>query len=144
MASTTVPFGADEIQTRRRPGVSEYQHRRRNLLGALVGAPVAAAVPATAAEAEDPHVEWERQVTAVAAEMRAIPRGEGPAYDALWKEWIGLQDQICLTAARTPAGIAAQVRLALTTTEEWSTLSDNEVEGLRNAVRSLQQLAGGV
>jgi hypothetical protein len=38
-------------------------------------------------------------------------------------------------------GIAVQVRVAVVTTEERWTLADYEVDGLCNAVRSLQQLA---
>jgi hypothetical protein len=109
------------------------------LAGAAV-AGTAVASPVAAARPEDPHLGWERQLPAIEADMAALPEGE--SYDAAWARWIALQDQICLTPATTPAGIAAQVRRAVITTVEGSTLSDAEVEGLRNAVRSLAAMAG--
>jgi hypothetical protein len=129
----------------------QSQPSRRRLMATLAAAPMAAAVPALAAEGEDPHVEWERQLPALRDAVAVAGRYPGPyaadvaaddaadaAVDRLW----AVRDRICLTPARTPAGIAAQIRLAIESADDGASLTEQEEEGLRNAVRSLERLAG--
>ena len=120
------------------------QPSRRAMLGALAVAPMAAAAPAVAMAGEDPHVAWERMLPGLLAEVAA---GAGRADDdealdaAVDRLW-AVRDTICLTPARTPAGIAAQIRLAIESAEEGSPLTGQEVEGLRNAIASIERLGG--
>jgi hypothetical protein len=111
MAETTVPLCSPSVQ---RSALSNYQHRRRDLLGGIAGAAVvgtAVAVPAPAEAATDPHVGWMAEWRAISAAWpkgKDIERGD-PASEHLW----GLERQIVATPATTVAGLLVQTELGL-------------------------------
>lgn len=116
---------------------------RRTLLGRVaVAAPaVALALPASASGA-DPHPAWEGEAAAELDRIEAMPadapdEAGDPHYDRL----NALRDLIGSTPARTAAGAAVQVRLALDCHLEGSCLGGCEVAGLRNALATLDRLA---
>lgn len=120
-----------------RRDVGGFQHRR-NLLGALAAAPVAAAAPAQATT--DPHAAWQREADA----LRACANGHNPAdplYDVFLDAAWSLEDRICETPAATLAGITVQLRLIVQAHDE-EAFNDSCLEGLRNAIRSLELMAG--
>jgi uncharacterized protein (DUF1501 family) len=105
---------------------SSEQPTRRALLGAAAAAGVAGAVPASAAvEAQSRHpddIAALERISAIVDELEA-------ANDAL--------------IARTLAGVAAQLRVVLSYVEIGSGVAnDCDVKALRNAVATLETLAG--
>lgn len=99
-------------------------------------------VPSAAvAAASDPHPAWAAEAAARLAEVEALP--DHPATDEpLYAHVYALWELIAATPARTPAGVAAQVRLALDRHREGSTLSPCEESALDNALAALDRLAG--
>lgn len=121
----------------------EAPTRRALLAGLAVAAPLAdAAASAALAEAPDPHPGWAAEVAAELARVDALPEDASdedsePRYSRVFELW-GL---IGATPARTAAGVAVQVRLALDCEAEGSTLGEIEVVALRNALATLDRLA---
>ena len=108
MAETTVPTNTPAFQ---RAKITDFQHRRRDLLGRLAGAAAAAAVPVAAETAADPHPAWMAESRALYA---AWPRGKDmnsgdPAAEYIWE----IERLIVDTPATTVAGLLAQTELAM-------------------------------
>ena len=117
------------------------QPSRRALLGGLAGAAASVTVAPVAAEAAaDPHLAWEAELPALRAACEAAEGREPDHDDACARLW-AMGDRILLTPATTPAGIATQVRGVLASSCHGE-LTDEDQEGLKNAVRSLSALAG--
>lgn len=135
MAQTTVPSNT-----------TCEQPTRRALLGTLTAAGILGSVPAIAAGETDPHLAWEREAAVLRAQARApatLRRNDADAMiDALTDRIWALEERIAITPAATPAGIAAQIRLAIVGVEEG--MGDTEEQALRNAEAALQTLAGRV
>jgi hypothetical protein len=134
-----------------RPALSNYQHRRRDLLGGIAGAAVAGtpvAAPALAGAAVDPHVEWERQLPALRAASEALANYEDDAgeaaYDAACDAIWNTEERIMLTPAETIEGVMAQLRRVEHVLAELRTVSrDNqEATAIGHALATLQRLAG--
>jgi hypothetical protein len=100
---------------------------------------MAVAAPAQAGTV-DPHVAWAEQI----ARLRALYRADmtDAESDVLYERILALEERISTTLARTPLGIAEQIKLAIACEDEGSTLTDEAVAALRQAVVSLQQIGG--
>ncbi len=112
---------------------------------ALDAVPLAASAVISAAEAGDPHLGW------LARQQRLLDRLDGPSIqsDDDWDDECGelfeVEDRICTTPAATVPGVHAQLQIALRCAETWEgDRNEPVVAALRNAVLSLQQLAGSV
>lgn len=120
------------------------QPTRRALLGTLAAAGILGSAPAMAAGDVDPHLAWEREAAVLRAQARApatLRRNDADAtIDALTDRIWALEERIAATLATTPAGIAAQIRLAIVGVEEG--IGDTEEQALRNAEAALQTLGG--
>ena len=114
---------------------------RRALLGRIAaGAALAAPAAALAAtQKPDPHPAWLAEVERLKAEINACATDEASNHLAERKG--ALESLIGETPARTMAGVRAQVTLALAHLEYFSEASAEEA-GLRNALATLDQLAG--
>ncbi len=101
-------------------------------------------VAASAAQAVDPHIEWEREAAALRAQARAPAtlrcNDADATIDTLTDRIWALEERIAATPAATPGGIAAQIRLAIVGIEEG--MGDTEEQALRSAEAALQRLAG--
>lgn len=123
---------------------STDQPTRRVLLGTMAAAGIVGAAPAIAAGDIDPHLAWEREAAVLRAQARApatLRRNDADAtIDSLTDRIWALEERIAATLATTPAGIAAQIRLAIVGVEEG--IGDTEEQALRSAEAALQRLAG--
>lgn len=93
----------------------------------------------------DPHPAWASAATELRAWINSPDRGEWSDEEAEphHLRLDGLIDRIAETPARTPAGIAAQVALALRCHDTGSISGISELAALRNAQASLERLADG-
>jgi hypothetical protein len=112
----------------------QHQPTRRLALRGLAAAGTAAVVagPAAATADVDPHPAWKRQAEALSARIAAGEFSD-EACEALGDDWRALHDRIAETPARTLAGIAVQVKLAIECDAEGSILGECEVLALENA-----------
>lgn len=143
MALTSVSTSATILQAHQKPKLRDQQLGRRNLLGALVATPaVAAALPASASELEDPHVVW------WAEERRLYEAMEVAESDALTNHlndhrW-EVRDLIVRTPATTVAGMAVQIRLMAHYDDEGLETDDDLYAMLTRVADRLDHLAGRV
>lgn len=141
MASANVPVVLSSFQ---RSALSGHQHRRamlRNLAAAgTVAAGAAAAVAHSVDEPAmvDPHLGWAEQIAQLRTLYRATMTDDES--DVIYEAIVALETKISTTLAHTPLGIAEQIKLAIQCEDEGSTLTDEAVEALRQAVVSLQQI----
>lgn len=118
---------------------------RRAMTARLAAADLAAgacAGTATALAAEtgqDPHPAWEREAAALRAQASA-PGLDITAAEAALDRLFHLRDLIAATPARTLAGAAAQIRLALDADEGGSAPGECELLALKNALTTLAAL----
>jgi hypothetical protein len=125
-----------------------HQHTtsRRALLAGAAAAPTLALPAIAAAEAPDPHPRWR-------AEWRSlIDRYNTPGAVAdedaedcpEWRRIIELERLAAGTPARSLAGVAAQLGLALAFIAEYGSLGDgvNDEALLQSALATLERLAG--
>lgn len=102
---------------------------RRRLMVTLAAAPVAVTLPASAAEAPDPHQGWKRTLVALCSHVDAMPMSrtdeEEEAKEALYSEAWAIQGLIMTTPARTLAGLRVQLQEGVDLlTEHQSIFSD--------------------
>ncbi len=93
----------------------------------------------------DPHPEWWRKATAIRSwinDPRAGDR-EDEETDGPFAESIRMEDLIAETPARTLDGVRAQVALVIHALDEIGSHSDNDILALKNALATLDRLAGG-
>lgn len=121
---------------------------RRDMLCAVAVATLAAAVPASAGEAEDPHHEWKLQLDEVRRVLADLPSAETEeAEDArdrvLDHEW-ALQGMIMTTPARTLGGLRLQLQEAVDLiSEHKSNFGDGrDLRCFEAALATVEQLAG--
>ncbi len=120
------------------------QPARRALVGTIVATDILGSAPSLTAAETDPHLAWEREAAVLRAQARAPGTSWGDDADAsidtLTDRIWALGERIAATPATTPAGIAAQIRLAIVGFEEG--MGDSEEQTLRSAEAALQTLAG--
>ena len=114
---------------------------RRRALGSLAAAGANVAVSPVAA-AEDPHPEWERELSRLRAGYARWLDDE--ATSVLYDQIVEVEAKIAHTPATTPSGLAAQIRAVIGASDQGSTLSDSDLIGLHNAVAVLERLTGKV
>lgn len=130
MAEATVTANATTVQP-----------SRRALLGMTTALGAAGVVTAAALAGEqDPHLAWEEERKALRAQMRLVD--DDDELNELVDEELEVVDRICSTPAGTLAGIAVQIRAVAFAIDENDGPDASEREGLANALRSLEQLAG--
>ena len=143
MANATVPV---VLSSNQRSALSGHQHRRAMLRTLAAAGTVAAGAAAAVAHSVDvpgmvdPHIGWAEQI----AQLRTLYRSDmtDAESDIIYEAVLALETQISTTLARTPLGIAEQIKLAIACNDEGSILTDEAVEALRLAVSGLQQLGG--
>lgn len=86
----------------------------------------------------DPHVEWSRLLDGIRRTMDGPPDLEDADIDRLGDQMCELHGLIAETPANTIAGIACQVRVAITTLRGAATLECGEM-ALEQVVRALEQ-----
>lgn len=90
---------------------------RRNFITASAAIPlIATGTAVTASIPTDPHPEWLARFRAVVAHWGRLEE-KTPEYKSAESEWHGLSDLLRETEAKTPAGLAAQLELAIE--ENW-------------------------
>ena len=102
MAQTTVPLNTPTEQP-----------TRRTLLGTMAAAGIVGAAPTAVmagAGETDPHLAWERQVSALQARVSTKPMSDAES-DVIMDEVYEFEDLIGKTPTRTVAGAMVQLRL---------------------------------
>jgi hypothetical protein len=117
------------------------KHTRRTALSLVGVTTLAAAAPAVAMAAEDPHIAWATE----AAELRlqALNPGlsDNDSGDLFEQAW-ACEDLICAAPATTLAGVACQLRVLLVQNETGSQ-DEHVAAGLENALATVLRLGRG-
>ena len=109
---------------------------------AAVTAPLAVKAAGVKALAGEPLVALERRMLARGAFLDSHSGVDHAQWDAAYKEWAALQDQIAETPAKTVEGLAVKLRLIAEDSLVHTMDSDFEQGLIRSAVESAERLAG--
>jgi len=110
---------------------------------AAITAPLALkAAGVKAALGDEPLVALERRMLARGAFLDSHSGVDHAQWDAVYKEWVALQDQIAETPAKTVGGLAVKLHLIAEDSMVHTMDSDFEQGLIRSAVESAERLAG--